>query len=137
MSTVTILVVSDDPLLLACTETTLEDAGYRVISGHPAEALGIAHELQAAAIVLDSREPDDGEALSARLYALQATAAIPVILLIEHAPHGPAVSLASRAAGQPPAVDSERLATAVARCVQAQGTDGYGPCGPRAPRGPR
>ncbi len=46
MSTATILVVSDDPLLLACTESTLEDAGCRVISGHPAEALGIAHELQ-------------------------------------------------------------------------------------------
>ena len=50
MSTATILVVSDDALLLACTETTLEDAGYRVLSGHPAEALGIAHELQYNAV---------------------------------------------------------------------------------------
>jgi CheY-like chemotaxis protein len=69
MSTATILVVSDDPLLLACTETTLEDAGYRVLSGHPAEALGIAHELQPATIVLDRRGPDAGEALWARLHA--------------------------------------------------------------------
>jgi len=119
MSTTTILVVSDDPLLLACTETTLEDAGYRVLSGQPAEALGIAHELQPAAIVLDSREPDDGEALWARLHALPATAAIPVLLLIERTPHGPAVSLAPRATDQPPAIDTERLVTAVAGCVQA------------------
>jgi len=124
MSTATILVVSDDPLLLAYTETTLEDAGYRVLSSHPAEALGIAHELQPAAIVLDSRGPDEGEALWARLYALPATAAIPVLLLIAHTSQGPAVSVAPRAADQPPAVDMERLVTAVARCVQAQETDG-------------
>jgi CheY-like chemotaxis protein len=93
MSTATILVVSDDPLLLACTETTLEDAGYRVLSGQPAEALGIAHELQPAAI--------------------------PVLLLIEHAPGGPAVSPAPRATDQPPAIDMEQLVTTVARCVQA------------------
>jgi len=124
MSTATILVVSDDPLLLACTETTLEDAGYRVLSGHPAEALGIAHELQPATIVLDHRGPDAGEALWARLHALPATAAIPVLLLIAHAPHGPVVSPTPRATDQPPAIDMERLATAVARCVQAQRTDG-------------
>ncbi len=123
MSTATILVVSDDPLLLACTETTLEDAGYHVLSSHPAEALGIAHERQPAAIVLDSREPDDGEALWARLHALPATAAIPVLLLIARTPQGPAVSVAPHATAQPPAVDMEQLATAVARCVQAQGTD--------------
>ncbi len=124
MNTATILVVSDDPLLLACTETTLENAGYHVLSGHPAEALGIAHELQPAAIVLDSRRPDDEDQLCARLHALQATAAIPVILLIAHAPQGPAVTVAPRAADQPAAIDLERLATAVARCVQARGTDG-------------
>jgi len=123
MSTATILVVSDDPLLLACTETTLENAGYHVLSGHPAEALGIAHELQPAAIVLDSRRPNDGAALWARLHALQATAAIPVLLLIARTPQGPAVSSIPRVAEQPAAIDLERLATAVARCVQAQGTD--------------
>ncbi len=124
MSTATILVVSDDPLLLACTETTLEDAGYRVLSGHPAEALGIAHELQPAVIVLDSRGPGDGEVLCARLHALPTTVAIPVLLLIEHAPHGPAVTVTPHPAEQPPAVDSAQLVTAVVRCVQAQGTDG-------------
>jgi len=123
MSTATILVVSDDPLLLACTETTLENAGYHVLSGHPSEALGIAHELQPAAIVLDSRGPDAGEALWARLHALPATAAIPVLLLIAHTAHGPVVSVAPRTAAQPPAVDNAQLVTAVARCVQAQGTD--------------
>ncbi len=124
MNTATILVVSDDPLLLACTETTLENAGYRVLSGHPAEALGIAHELQPAAIVLDRRRPDNEDQLCARLHALQATVAIPVILLIEHAPWGPAVTIAPHAAEQPPAVDIAQLAAAVARCVPAQGTGG-------------
>jgi len=124
MNTATILVVSDDPLLLACTETTLENAGYRVLSGHPAEALGIAHELQPAAIVLDSRGPDDRDALCARLHALQATTAIPVLLLIEHASQGPAVTVAPHMAEQPLAVDMEQVATAVARCVPAQGTGG-------------
>ncbi len=124
MSTVTILVVSDDPLLLACTETTLEDAGYHVLSSHPAEALGIAHELQPAAIVLDSRRPDEEDTLRARLHALPATAAIPVVPLSAHASQGPAMPLAPGAAGQPSAVDLARVATAVARCAQAQGTDG-------------
>jgi len=117
MSTAIILVVSDDPLLLACTETTLENAGYRVLSSHPAEALGIAHELQPAAIVLDSRGPDAGAALWARLHALPATAAIPVLLLIARTPHGPAVSSIPGVTEQPAAIDLERLATAVARCV--------------------
>jgi len=124
MSTATILVVSDDPLLLDCMERTLDDAGYHVLSGCASEALGIAHELQPAVIVLDSRGPDDGVALCARLHALQATAAIPVFLLIERAPHGSAVSVTPQAADQPLAVDSAQLATAVARCVQAKGTDG-------------
>jgi len=124
MSTVTILVVSDDPLLLACTETTLEDAGYHVLSSHPAEALGIAHELQPAAVVLDGRGPDNGEALRARLHALPATAALPVLLLIERTPQGPAVSPIPRAATQPPAIDRARIATAMARCGQVHLIDG-------------
>ncbi len=124
MSTTTILLVSDDPLLLDGVERTLDDAGYHVLSGHTSEALGIAHELQPAVVVLDSRGPDDGEALCTGLHALQATAAIPVILLIERAPHGPAVSVAPYAVGQPLAVDSAQITTAVAHCVQAQGTDG-------------
>ncbi len=119
MSTATILIVSDDPLLLACAETTLEDAGYHVLSGRTPEALGIAHELQPAAIVLDSRRPDDEDQLCARLHALPATAAIPVLLLIARTAHGPAVTVAPGAAAQPPTVDSAQLATAVARCVQA------------------
>ncbi len=119
MSTATILVVSDDPLLLACTETTLENVGYRVLSGRLAEALGIAHELQPAAIVLDRRGLDAGEALCARLHALPATAAIPVLLLIAHASQGPAMSLTPGAADRPPTVDMEQVAMTVVHCAQA------------------
>jgi DNA-binding response OmpR family regulator len=123
MSTATILLVSDDPLLLDGVERTLDDAGYHVLSGCASEALGIAHEVQPAVIVLDSRGPDAGAALCARLHALQATTAIPVILLIEQAPQGSAVSLVPSLADQPPTSDIAQLATVVADCVQAQGTD--------------
>jgi len=124
MSTATILIVSDDPLLLDDMERILDAAGYHVLSGHMAEALGIAHELQPAAIVLDSRRPDEVDTLRARLHALPATAALPVLLLIERTSQGPAVSPIPRAATQPPAIDRARIATAVARCGQVHLIDG-------------
>lgn len=98
MAGITVLVVSEDPLLLDAAEAALEEAGYAVLTAHPAETLGIAHELQPAALVLDGRGPEGGVGLRRRLRALPATAAIPVVVL----------------------TDATRIATVVATAVRGQ-----------------
>ncbi len=78
----TVLVIDDDPALLAVVRAALEDAGYRVLTASNWEAQGVAHEMQPALILLDIMMPGlDGVTLGVYLHTISVTAAIPIVLM--------------------------------------------------------
>jgi len=78
----TVLVVDDDPDIIAFLETALEDEGYLVLASVGAESLGVAHELQPDVILLDINMPGmTGVEVSQRLRDNPVTSNIPIIVM--------------------------------------------------------
>lgn len=78
----TVLVVDDDPILVALLAEALAARGYRVLAAVGAQALRLAQEACPALILLDLQMPQlDGAEVFRRLRAEPATAAIPVVLM--------------------------------------------------------
>ncbi len=77
-----ILVVDDDPSIVALLTEALGDAGYEVVATMGGAALALAHAVQPAVILLDLMMPAmDGAEVSRRLRADAATARIPIIAM--------------------------------------------------------
>jgi len=82
MATGTVLVVDDDPSIIALVEMALEDQGYVVLSAVNGAALGLARDRRPDLILLDILMPGmDGMEVSQRLRADPATAGIPIIAM--------------------------------------------------------
>ncbi len=78
----TVLVVDDNPALVALLHTVFVAEGYRVLTALARDAVRDAREWQPAVILLDISMPElDGVQVCERLRADPATAAIPVIAL--------------------------------------------------------
>ena len=78
----TVLVVDDNPAIVALLHTIFVAEGYRVLTALAREAVQYAREWQPAVILLDISMPElDGVQVCERLRAEPATAAIPVIAL--------------------------------------------------------
>ncbi len=78
----TVLVVDDNPAIVALLHTVFAAEGYRVITALAREAVPSAREWQPAVILLDISMPElDGVQVCERLRADPATASIPVIAL--------------------------------------------------------
>jgi CheY-like chemotaxis protein len=84
-----ILVIDDDPDIVALVGEALVTRGYRVLASTGAAALHLAREARPAAILLDLMMPDpDGYEVCRRLRVDPATAAIPIILMSGDGPLG-------------------------------------------------
>ncbi len=82
MSKGTVLVVDDDPEIVAFVQLALEDEGYGVLTGLNGEALSLAHDKQPALILLDIMMPGmDGIEMSRRLRDDPVTSNIPIIAM--------------------------------------------------------
>jgi len=116
----TVLVVDDDPRIIAFLETALEDEGYLVLAAVGAESLGVAHETQPAVILLDINMPGmDGVEVSQRLRDNPVTAAIPIVVMSAQdrlQATGPLMSVNDRL---PKPFDLARLYEVVARWTPA------------------
>jgi CheY-like chemotaxis protein len=78
----TVLVVDDDPGIVALVGEALGAGGYRVLAAEGAQALRLAHEERPEVILLDLQMPRmGGEEVCRRLRAEPATAAIPIVLM--------------------------------------------------------
>jgi CheY-like chemotaxis protein len=78
----TVLVVDDDPVVVALLAEALAARGYRVLAALGAQALRLAREARPAVVLLDLQMPQmDGAEVCRRLRAEPATAAIPIILI--------------------------------------------------------
>jgi DNA-binding response OmpR family regulator len=91
----TILVVDDDPHILAALQFLLEQEGYRVLAAQNGEAaLGVAATEQPELVVTDWKMPCvDGVELCRRLKQDRATAPIPVVMTAGTTPPEPADQL--------------------------------------------
>lgn len=78
-----ILLVDDEPDLLATYKSLLESAGFGVLcAGSAREALDLARRSRPDLVLSDVAMPEvDGRALTAQLKADRATAAIPIVLM--------------------------------------------------------
>jgi two-component system alkaline phosphatase synthesis response regulator PhoP len=84
-----ILVIDDDPDIIALVDEALATRGYRVLASTGAAALHLAREARPATILLDLMMPDpDGYEVCRRLRGDPATAAIPIILMSGDRPLG-------------------------------------------------
>jgi CheY-like chemotaxis protein len=78
----TVLVVDDDPRIVALLIEALAAGGYRVLAALGAQALRLAREARPAVVLLDLQMPQmDGAEVCRRLRAEPATAAIPIVLM--------------------------------------------------------
>jgi CheY-like chemotaxis protein len=78
----TVLVVDDDPHLVAFLMAALEEEGCQVLSAVDGAALQLAHERPPDLILLDIMMPImDGVEVSCRLRADPVTAQIPIIIM--------------------------------------------------------
>ena len=78
----TVLVVDDDPHLVAFLMAALEEEGYQVLSAVDGAALQLAHERPPDLILLDIMMPImDGVEVTRRLRADPVTAQIPIIIM--------------------------------------------------------
>src|SRR5690348_17554431 len=85
MATGTVLVVDDDPSIIALIETALADEGYQVMAAVGAGALTVAHDRQPDLILLDIMMPGmDGVEVSQRLRTDETTASIPIVAMSAH-----------------------------------------------------
>jgi CheY-like chemotaxis protein len=76
----TVLIVDDDPMIVALLEAALAGHGYRVQSSANGAAIQAARDLQPDVILLDIMMPGmDGVEVSKRLRADPQTAAIPIV----------------------------------------------------------
>ncbi len=77
-----VLIVDDDPSIVALLRTALEEEGYRVETASGDDALQIAREVRPSLILLDILMPGMGGAeLSRRLRADPATSRIPILAM--------------------------------------------------------
>jgi CheY-like chemotaxis protein len=77
-----VLVVDDDPGIVALLAAALAAGGYRVLAALGAQALRLAQEERPEVILLDLQMPQmDGAEVCRRLRAEPATAAIPIVLM--------------------------------------------------------
>lgn len=111
-----ILVVDDDPSIVALLTEALGDAGYEVVAAMGGAALALARAVRPAVILLDLMMPAmDGAEVSRLLRADAATARIPIIAMTAtpslRTPGGPMV--ADDRLTKP--FDLDRLYTLVAR----------------------
>lgn len=82
MSKGTILVVDDDPAIVAFLDAALTDEGYEVATASGAEAVRVAHEAQPALILLDLMMPGmDGIEVCHRLRADPRTAGAAIVMM--------------------------------------------------------
>lgn len=82
MAKTTVLIVDDDPTIIAVLRATLEDEGYNVLSAVNGGALPAALQGQPQVILLDIMMPGmDGVEVSRRLRADPATADIPIVAM--------------------------------------------------------
>src|SRR4051794_15742959 len=82
MSKGTVLVVDDDPDIVALLTDALEAEEYRVVSTVDGQALQVAHDLQPDVILLDIMMPGmDGVEVSRRLREDPVTASTPIIAM--------------------------------------------------------
>lgn len=78
----TVLVVEDDPLILALLTTLLEEEGYTVRTATNGTAIRLAAAERPALILLDLNLPGmDGIEISKRLRADPRTRTIPIVLM--------------------------------------------------------
>jgi CheY-like chemotaxis protein len=78
----TVLIVDDDPTILAVLRAALEDDGYRVLTAVNGGALPLARQAQPDVVLLDIMMPGmDGVEVSTRLRADPATARIPIVAM--------------------------------------------------------
>lgn len=78
----TVLVVDDDPHIVAFLTAALEEGGYQVLSAVDGAALQLAHDRPPDLILLDIMMPImDGVEVSRRLRADPVTARIPIIVM--------------------------------------------------------
>lgn len=78
----TVLVVEDDPSIVAFVEMALQEVGYHVAATVGAAALPLASTLHPDMILLDLQMPGmDGGEVSRRLRADPTTAAIPIVVM--------------------------------------------------------
>lgn len=121
MKTATVLVVDDDPSIIAFLTAALDDEGYRVLTATGAAALTLARTQRPAVILLDIMMPGmNGLEVSRRLRADPATATIPIIAMSAHA--GSSTSILDMHADDhlPKPFKLAQLYRAVARWTQAQ-----------------
>jgi CheY-like chemotaxis protein len=77
-----VLVVDDDPAILAFMDDALTDEGYEVLTATDGAAVQLAHDQHPDVILLDIMMPDmDGIEVSKRLRADPQTATIPIVVM--------------------------------------------------------
>ncbi len=82
MAKATVLIVDDDPTIVAVLQAALEDEGYNVLTAVNGGALPVAREQRPHVILLDIMMPGmDGVEVSRRLRADPATAKIPIVAM--------------------------------------------------------
>lgn len=82
MAKATVMVVDDDPAIVAVLREALEDEGYEVLSAVNGGAIPLARQRQPRVILLDIMMPGmDGVEVSKRLRADPTTAAIPIVAM--------------------------------------------------------
>jgi CheY-like chemotaxis protein len=80
-----VLIVDDDPDIVAVVQIALEDEGYQVLTAVNGAALPLARERHPDVILLDIMMPGmDGIEVSRRLRADPTTANIPIIAMSAH-----------------------------------------------------
>ncbi|HZS88170.1 MAG TPA: response regulator [Chloroflexota bacterium] len=78
----TVLVVDDDPIIVALLEAALVGQGYQVHSSANGAAIQAARDLQPDVILLDLMMPEmDGAEVSKRLREDPQTAMIPIVVM--------------------------------------------------------
>lgn len=93
MNTQSVLVIDDDPNVVALVTQALEDEGYAVLHAVDGEALAVARRAQPTLILLDMQMPGmDGVTVSRALRRDPRTAHIPIVVMTaQHAPEHMAV----------------------------------------------
>ena len=82
----TVLVVDDDPDIVAILDEALSDEGYAVLTARVPALSGVAHDVHPDVILLDILMPEmDGVEISRRLHADPTTADIPIVVMSAHA----------------------------------------------------
>jgi DNA-binding response OmpR family regulator len=81
-----ILIADDSRTIVSMVSSRLERSGYEVLStANGEDALRLAQEREPALVILDVEMPKlDGYEVTRRLRAIEATSALPIILLTSH-----------------------------------------------------